>query len=180
MKKCAFIIISLILTLNIVSCSGVYEETIVSNIEEYSSIWSLPERRVGETSLLFPSKINEECTEFKCIHTTYKWLGTGWQITLALKYDDSLSFGKEIDRLNTLSENSPVHENSDYFDKSAYASVWNWNGCFEYAIVDESEKTVNYIYLQLTDKDELTIDANYIPNGYEIELTDCESYSVYE
>ena len=180
MKKYALIIISLILAFSLVSCSDIYKETIVTDTEEYRNIWSLPERRVNESSLLFPSEINEECAEFKCIHTAYKWVGTGWQITLKLKYNDNLNFEAEIDRLNTLSENSPIHGNSDYFDKTAYASAWNWNGCFEYAVVDEAEKTVNYIYLQLADKDQLIIDDDYIPGGYEMELTDSETYSVYE
>ena len=163
-----------------VSCSDVYEEIIILDIGEYNSIWSLPERSVNETSLLFPDEVSEEqCITFTCIHITYQLVGTGWQISLQLKYDD-LDFENEINRLRSLSVKSPVKGYSEYFDDLAFAFVWNWNGCFEYAVVDEKEKAICYIYLQLINKSSLTIDERCIPKGYEMQLTDVKAYSIYE
>lgn len=179
-KKYVLILISFILTLNLSSCSNVYEETIISNIEEYDNIWTLPERRADEISVLFPNNVNEEqCVTFICKHTTYQLLGTGWQVLLEIKYDDSLYFS-EIDRLNNLCTDSPICGYSEYYDNPAYATVWNWNGCFEYAVIDENKKTIYYIYLQLIEKKDLTIDQNYVPKGYEMQISNSEIYSVYE
>ena len=179
MKKFVLILISFILFFNLSSCNDVYEETIISDIGEYDNIWNLSERRVEETSVLFPKNVNEEqCVTFICKHTTYQLLGTGWQCSLEIRYDDSLYFS-EIDRLNNLCGNSPIRGISEYFGNPAYATVWNWNGCFEYAVVDEKEKTVCYIYLQLIEKDNLIVNKEYIPEGYEMQLSNSKSYSVY-
>lgn len=180
MRKWVAIFFILILSLNLFSCSDAYEETIISDIREYDDIWSLSERRADETSVLFPSSVNEEeCIEFICRHTTYQLLGTGWQILLKIKYDDAL-FSSEMSRLNNLCKNSPICGYSEYFDNYAYATVWNWNSCFEYAVIDEKEKTVCYIYLQLIEKNDLFIEEGYIPEGYEMQLTNSQRYSVYE
>ena len=180
MKKYVLILISFILILSLSSCSDIYKETIISDIGEYDTVWTLPERRAGEASVLFPKNVNrEQCVTFICKHTTYQLLGTGWQLSLEIRYDDSLYFS-EIDRLNNLCGKSPVRGNSEYFGNPAYATVWNWNSCFEYAVIDEKEKTVCYIYLQLIEKDNLILDAKYIPEGYEMHLSNSEAYSVYE
>ena len=180
MRKVVVILFILILCFNLFSCSDVYEEIIISDIKEYDDIWSLPERRVHETSVLFPNSVSEEeCVEFICRHTTYLPLGTGWQILLRIKYDDD-RFISEINRLNNLCENSPICGYSENFDDYAYATVWNWNSCFEYAIIDEKEKTVSYIYLQLIEKKDLFIEDEYIPKEYEMQLTDSQRHSFYE
>lgn len=180
MRKWIVICFILILSLSLFSCSDVYEETIISDVKKYDDIWSLTERRANDVSALFPSNINEEqCVEFNCRHTTYQLLGTSWQIVLKIKYDDA-SFSSEINRLNDLCESSPVCGYSEYFDNLSYATVWNWNSCFEYAIVDEKEKTVCYIYLQLVEENDLLIERKYIPNGYKMQLTDSKIHSVYE
>lgn len=180
MKKYGLILLSFALILSISSCDNAYKETIISDIEEYDSIWALSERRVSETTVLFPENVTkEQCLTFDCRHITYQLLGTGWQISLKIRYGESQYFS-EIDRLNNFCDNSPICGNSEYFDNDAYATVWNWNSCFEYAVVDEKEKTVCYIYLQLIEKDSLTVDNKYIPKGYEMQLNDSKSYSVYE
>ena len=180
MKKTVLILLSFILVLSFSSCSDVYEETIVSDIQKYDDIWKLPEKRVFKTSVLFPSIVTEEqCVAFTCKHTTYQLLGTGWQIFLEIKYDDPL-YLVETERLNNLCANSPVCGYSEYYDDFAYATVWNWNCCFEYAVVDQNKKTVCYVYLQLIQKNNLIIDEKYIPKEYEMELSDSEIYSIYE
>ena len=179
MKK-VLLLLSFLLLFNLFSCSDVYEETIISDLEEYENIWLLPERRAEETSVLFPKTVNaEQCASFICKHTTYQLLGTGWQASLEIRYNDS-QFLMEIDRLKTLCGNSPVCGDSKHFESPAYATVWNWNSCFEYAVIDEKEKTVCYIYLQLIEKDQLIVEKNCIPEGYEMQRKNSESYSVYE
>ena len=161
------------------SCSNVYDETIISDIKLYDTIWTLPERRASETSILFPSIIEEEkVINFRCKHTTYQLVGTGWQVELTVKYSDDL-FYDEVKRLNELCYNSIICGESKYFDMPAYASVWNHIGCFEYAVVNEEDKTIGYLYLQLIDKDDLEISSPYIPQQYEMDYTDFEAYTIY-
>ena len=180
MKKYGLILLSFILILSLSSCDNVYKETIISDIEEYDEIWTLPERRVSETSVLFPNNVTkEQCLTFYCRHTTFQLLGTGWQISLEIQYDD-LQYFSEIDRLNALCDNSPVCGLSEHFDNATYATVWNWNSCFEYAVIDEKEKTICYIYLQLIEKEDLMVNSKYIPKGYEMQLNDSNVYSAYE
>ena len=178
-KGILIIIISFVLVLSLTSCRDAYEEMIITDIEEYDDIWKLSERRVDETSLLFPKCINEgQYIAFICKHTTYQLIGTGWQVLLEIRYDDSMFFS-EVDRLNNLCIDSLVCGYSKYFDNLAYAAVWNWNSCFEYALIDEKEKSICYIYLQLIEKDDLIIDKRYVPKEYEMQLNNSKDYSVY-
>ena len=179
MKKFLFVLI-----LTFVSafclCSCVYEETIISDTALYDSIWELSERRIVEPSELFPSSINDkDCNKFNCIHTSYLPVGTGWQIELSINYD-SVSFVNETNRLNKVCENSVVYGESIYFESNAYAAVWNWNGCFEYAVCDTDTLTITYIYLQLINKEDLKISFNCVPINYNLTMEDSAEFSIYE
>ena len=177
MKKILISIFVVLLVLMSCSCSDVYEQTVIDDVESYNSIWNLPERRASEVSVLFPQTITKEsCISFRCEHTTYQLVGTGWQVELVLQYDDE-SFNKEIKRLNAICDGKIVSGTSQYFNDNAFASVWNWNSCFEYAVVGNN--TVSYVYLQLINKDELTINEKLVPHSYEMNMSDCESYSLY-
>ena len=181
MKK-IIIILSLILVLTLSSCSDVYSERILSDAEQYEDMWELSERRVyheyPQVSLLFPQSINEEqCIDFLCKHTTYQIVGTGWQVLLNIKYNDD-EFANEVKRLSDLCVDSPVCGLTEYFDLPAYASVWNWACCYEYAVVNEEEKTISYVYLQLINKDYLCLEDVYVPNEYDQQMEGSE-FTVY-
>ena len=178
MKKIVLTLVCFVLILSFVSCSNMYEDIITSDINYYENIWSRS-RRAGEPSMLFPSTVAKE----QCVNFYFNYqdiiLAPSWQIFLKNQYDEE-TFLSEFNHLNTICENSPVCGDSEYFDTQVYATVWNWNGCFEYAIVDEEEKTVSYIYIQLINKEDLMIDEEYIPEGYEMEMENSVIYSVYE
>lgn len=161
------------------SCSNVYDETVISDMKLYDTIWNLSERRVSETSILFPSIVDgDKVINFNCKHTTYQLVGTGWQVELTVKYSDD-SFYAEVKRLSELCDSSVVCGESEYFDVPVYASVWNHIGCFEYAVVNEEDKTIGYIYLQLINKDDLEISSSYIPHSYEMTYIDSQAYTIY-
>ena len=46
------------------------------------------------------------------------------------------------------------------------------------AIVDEEEKTISYVYLQLINKDHLCLEDVYVPNGYDQQMEGSE-FTVY-
>ena len=178
MKK-IFIVLIVSIALIFCSCDDVYDEIIITNVESYDSIWELPERRVVEKSVLFPESVDKQnLLNFKCKHTTYQWLGTGWQIELSLKYDEN-TFEVEKARLNSVCTDSVVCGNSEYFSLPTYATVWNWNCCFEYAVVNEVEQTIGYIYLQLINEDDLEISSLYKPSNYSMEIEGEQEFSVY-
>ena len=161
------------------SCNDVQDEKIITDIKAYESIWDLSERRIGDYSDLFPKKVeNKQVIKFNCIHSTYSFIGTGWQVELEIKYDDN-SFSTEENRLKNVCKDSVICGNSNYFDCPNFASVWNWNSCYEYAVVNETDNTIGYIYLQLIDKEDLKISKKYVPNQYEMELQNSKSYTIY-
>lgn len=179
MKKIASYIFAFVLILSLISCSDVYDEVIITDLKEYDSVWSLPERSAHETSFLFPGNVKEEqCILFFCKHTTYFPLGTGWQLVLEIEYDN-LEFLEEITRLKKLCAESSIRDFSEYFDGPVYVTVWNWDSCFEYAMVDEEKRTVSYVYLDCIPKEDLVIDEKYVFKGYERKLPDANSYSIY-
>lgn len=180
MKKALCVIFVLILTVSLCSCNDAYNETVITDPKSYDTIWNLPERRVSETSALFPETVEDKrVIDLNCTHTTYQLVGTGWQVELSVKYDNE-SFNAEKTRLSDLCKSSIVCGSSKYFDTFAYATVWNRNSCFEYAVADENENTVVYVYLQLISKDDLKITGSRIPKEYDMEMSDSRSYSVYE
>lgn len=180
MNKKILIIFVICFTLLACSCDGIYDETVITNIESYDTIWGLPERRIVAESILFPKSVDEQnVLNFKCKHTTYQLLGTGWQIELSLKYDVD-EFQIEKARINSVCSDSVVCGNSEYFSHPTYATVWNWNACFEYAVINEEEQTIGYIYLQLINEDDLEISSVYKPDKYEMEIEGKVAFSVYE
>ena len=179
MRKILLSAVMLSVILFLCSCSQVYDEKVITDKNEYSFIWELPERRADERSELFPESIEDkDVVDFSCRHSTYFPLGTGWQVELCVRYDRE-TFSAEVERIRNKCVDSTVCGESGFFDAPAYATVWNDKCCYEYALTDEEENTVWYVYLQLIDKDDLKINDSLIPDGYEMELTDSPAYSVY-
>ena len=179
MKNTLIFLCIVITLLTTVACNNVYQETIITDVNSLVDIWQLPERRPSDTTILFPSTVNEdECINFYCKHSTYHLVGTGWQVELVVKYDN-VDFVKEKTRLVEICKNSVVAGATTYFDYPTYATIWNWNGCFEYAVIDEKNMNISYIYLQLVDKNEITINKKFIPNKYETEMPQTPTYSIY-
>ena len=180
MKKWLLLIIIALVLFSICSCSDVYAETYISDVSAYDTIWDLPESRAFEKSELFPMSISElQVIHFSCYHQTYQLVGTGWQVELIIKYDSD-SFSAEHERLKNLCEESVVCGDNEYFDYPAYATVWNWTQCFEYAVVNEQNSTISYIYLQLINKEDIAITSDNIPRNYEMDMPEAGMYSLYE
>jgi len=174
-KKALALLITLIISVCLFSCKD--EKTFITDVNSYSCIWDLPEFRIVETEL-FPPSIDEESCFFNCEHVVEFLLGTRWQIELSIEFDDE-SYETETKRIKELSRGSVVFGESEYFDIPAYATVWNWNGCYEYALFNESTKTITYIYLQLNNKDQLTITNSYIPKNYSLTMNDVPEFTIY-
>ncbi len=177
MKKIFLLVLCIVFVLCITSCSDAVETTLFTDTHNYTGIWKLPERRVSESSELFPKEIdNFDVSKFLCSHKTESLVGTQWQVELVVRYESNI-FLNELERIQKLCEKSPVFGNSKYFNTDTYASVWGWNGCFEYAIVDSTEFSITYIYLQLVNK-EVIVDETHLPIDYSMEMNTME-FTVY-
>ncbi len=177
MKKITILLLAFLI-LCLCGCSDEYEKTIIDDISKYETVWDLSEHRIDDGSKLFPSEIaDKKVNEFYCEHITSLPIGTEWQMVLEIEYNAE-EYNTELSRIQKLCEKSPVYNKTDYFNNTAYATVWNWNGCYEYVIVDEATHTVTYLYLQLKDKEDITIDNTLLPNNYALEMGDIE-FSIY-
>lgn len=126
---------------------------------------------------MFPCSV-EEVVFFNCKHTTYHAVGTEWQVELTVKYSKE-SFYDEVKRLGELCHNSTVCGCHNILTRLLMHQYGNYIGCFEYAVANEEERTIGYIYLQLLNKDNLEISSCYIPHQYEMEMNDTPSYTLY-
>ncbi len=159
------------------SCGQTYKETLLTDISTYSEHLVLPERRASEKSSLFPDDITGiDAVNFVCFHKTEIPVGTQWQVELVVRYSLD-EFIEEENRIKILCESSPVFESSEHFKTKVYASVWNWHGCYEYAVVNSEEFSIAYIYLQLASEN-LVINENYMPIDYSMTLEEGE-WTVY-
>ncbi len=166
----------LVLILAILCCpfdlsTGVVREELITDINQYDTIWD-PYQRWEMTlpgkSNLFPDTVDEaNVVNFRCKEVEI-FLGDipTWEAELVLKYDDN-EFYAEVDRIKDLCIGSPIYGESSYFDMPTYATIWKRYYSFEYACIDEENKTIGYIYLQLVSEEELEINSAYIPKTYE-------------
>ena len=163
-----YLICFLIVTVLLVMVPGCkYIEKTIDSTQDYNQIFNLSEVRTDEYLSLFPESIDSlETVFFKCVHTTNLPLGSSIQIQLTIKYDDQ-SYAEEIQELERKCESSIVYGENDYFDKSVYAFVWNWEGCFEYAVVSPKEREIEYIYLQFVAPEDLFISEDATPHKYD-------------
>ena len=148
---------------------NLYEPIIITDVDEYSAIFDIkyPEKHIDYETKLFPKTIdNLDVQKYEFIHKTYSLFGTGWQIVLDIRYDND-SFSEEVERIKSLCKNSPIYGISEHFENQAYATVWKNYNCYEYAIVDEKNSQIAYVYLQLVPPEKITIEKKYIPKDYD-------------
>lgn len=169
MKKFLSVALISLALFSLCSCNRIMSITETSKLSDYDDIFYLLEnsyRHIVGEELLFPERIKDlDVIGFTSRELTYLPLGDGREIQLYVKYNN-VDFEKETDRLAELTKGSPVHGKSEYFSLPAYASLWNVDGCFEYAVINTNERTVRYVYLHQLDARDFSIPSDYIPKGY--------------
>ena len=86
-----------------------------------------------------------------------------------INYND-IEFNQEVARLsNVYTIKDSVQMKSvyciDLFDLPSFVCIYNYNGEFEYALVDESNKRILYIYLKdIKTIDNIIFDKKYAPS----------------
>lgn len=172
MKKIIAVILLICLSFTLFACK--MESDYYKDISDYTDICYLEGMRIdyADHSPVFPASIeNLQVEDFFCRHDIMLPVGEEIQIYLKVKYD-SESFAAEIERIASVSE-----ECSDMFDSSldykAYCAELGkdidtdgWEDDYEYALIDENEQTVQYIYLIYLDKDEIEFSTELLPLNY--------------
>lgn len=87
------------------------------------------------------------------------------KVYLECKYKNISSFERECSRLEQIKvemdeKTNKIVYKEDVFSLPAYIAMYNYSSCFEYALVDEVNKTIIYIYMQGTD---YKIPKEYLP-----------------
>ena len=148
-------------------CSYVSHKDYYSDLDDYSEIWELTGVRYSykNTSSLFPENIeNLSVKNFFCRYDQQLPLGEGMQVLLEIQYTDEDMFIREVEDISSISFSC-----DDYFPEigfSAYAIRLGADSSSEYALIDEENQTVYYIYLQNIPQKEIEIDHKFLPAGY--------------
>ncbi len=172
--------IALIIFVWLVITGGFPKET--SKVEDYLC----KENYLGHGQLLiFPEelpKYDDGITYyFYCRDTIFQ---PTCQIYLKCTYNED-DYEKECDRLSNISvtyegqtQNIRFEENS--FTLPAYVAMNGWCSCYEYALVNEAEHTIEYIYLQQNVEDAIKFDLDKLPDTFGIqEYEGLSEFSIY-
>lgn len=169
-----------------ISCSDIYEEDYITEVENYMDIWAFPERRASrsdhydEPLATFPDDISSlDVGELYCWHALYLPVGTGFQIHLSVRYGEE-EYAAELERLAALRDVNEVRYDTENLSAPAYVAAWNFRCSYEYALCRDDSLTVDYVYIQLLSGDDIKLDASLLPNGYTGMDYEAEPFSLYD
>ncbi len=125
---------------------------------------------------IFPEQISENAS---VIDYFYSCEGGGldntYQQFLKCGYSEE-EYSAEINRLKNIkcdipARNGPVVNAVEYSDTKfispAYIAAYASHGMFEYALCNDADKTIVYVYLQLIGNDEVVFSNEYLPLEYQ-------------
>ena len=182
MKKIVFIVIVLLL---ITGCSINYKE--YNDIDNYSNyLISLRDNTDAHSYLsIFPDEIvNNNVEEFRYLSEDGLFDGD-YLFYLVVNYDKE-SFYNEKDRISNITINyknleKKILYSEEGFNYPVYISIFDNNGSFEYALADEENYKIIYIFNQFFMWDKIEINKNYEPIDYKVPIKDIkrEGYNMY-
>ena len=160
-----------------------------TNIEEYSSnLTKLIESQDVRSGLkIFPTEVNKDkVKEFKYYSADDLFVGS-YLYYLVVDYDKD-EFNAEVERIKSV--NQPFRDivKNIFFAKTgfkypAYITIWDGNGTYEYALVDEENTKIAYVLNQLFDWKDTDIAEEYLPKDYSVPSTSKDTgkdgYSMY-
>ena len=132
--------------------------------------WSVPE--IYTHFLIFPEEIPAEAEEVEY----YYQYESGWdrpmsQIYLSYRLNEN-AYATEQERLSSLNytdrtgETRSVEYDTTSFGYPAYVTIAGYDFCYEYALLNEKEHTIVYIYAMNTVSDDLQFNDEFLPNYY--------------
>lgn len=151
--------------------------------------WSLSEEYTK--LLVFPAEIPDSAVDVEY----YYQYESGYtrpmcQIYLHCRLDDR-TFDSEVERLKSLSYTSEkegtktVRNDRTSFVAPAFVTMEGYDFCYEYAVVDETEKKIVYVFAMNTMEDDIYFDKTYLPDYFmedftEIKVDGLDRFTMYE
>lgn len=130
------------------------------------------EKFEGSSGLLvFPDQVREEDVEDYYYSHRHIIFDPDIQLYLRCRYSKE-DFRKECERLaGILVEHegkvNAVRYNMDDYVLPAYEAINGFDHCYEYALVDESSRTIDYVFLQqINDVEDIVFSKDRLPDTY--------------
>ena len=167
-------IIAIIITIIIVKVVN-NDVNIYNDISKYSEyLISLRNSDdVHSDLLIFPEELNNyHVDEFKYFSRNGLFDGN-YFFYLQINLDDD--FTNEVDRIKNISVNyngiikKPIYE-KEYFGLPCYITIFDGFDTYEYALINEKERTITYIFNQLFSFYELGLSDFLNPYGYVVSI----------
>lgn len=183
MKKANKIILvciwSVILLLGTITV--IWESCIERNIERYAEF----DEYHGYGNLwVFPEDISETATNVDYYYFDMNtFMDPTCQIYLSCTYDTE-TYQKEVERLSQINYEmngamKPIQYEENIFAYPAYVSIYQWESCYEYALVDDEEQKIVYVFLQGIPEWMLAFDEEYSPYYMNQEGKELEKMTIY-
>ncbi len=175
MKKTRILLFTLLICIGCLLLNSCYPVAAKKyfDISEYKEIWELSGfksyHKYNGTSTFFPSEPSAlDVTKFTGRYDEQLPLGEGVEIYIEIQYDDS-SYDAETKRLSAMSKDSSGSfnlENAKVY--STRMGDGEYSGVYEYAVTNDAEKKIVYIYLMHIPQKEIDFDDKYLPAGYKV------------
>lgn len=165
-KKFRSILCVFIVCICVSGCQYSAYKKYYTDINEYSTIWSLTGFRHGydQQSPLFPGAIDDlQIIRFYCRYDEQLPLGEGVQLFIKVMYDEA-SFAEELQRILTVANRDETNFTSSQW--SAYAVRLGEDGCWEYALADEKLNEVYYCFIYNLPQSEIQAEDAVLPDNY--------------
>ena len=172
-RRCTTILIIVISTMFLFSgCYVAYKD--YYHEEDYKEIWELTGFWHGYegVSPFFPESIDDlEVNKFLCRYDQIIPIGEAVQLFMEIPYTDEEVFNKEVEKIKSM-----AFQCDEYFEEidfSVYAVRLGEEFNTEYALIDEEQQVVYYIFLHNVPKSEIRFEHRFIPKGYENYWNNC-------
>ena len=131
----------------------------------FSKIFDLTEIRYKEDAIvIFPRNIEGLNVQNFYFEWDLGFVGSASvEFLLSVKYDE-VQLQEELTRLRSLADGKIIHDTQN-FAFEAYVLVLGYNATNYYALIDGN--IVHYVLLQIVATDDIDIDKNFLPKGYE-------------
>ncbi len=177
------VIIAIIVTALI--CGGVFAFLVLFG--ELPEVYSKPSQYGqwdsfdGYSGLkIFPTEIEEQEIEAYYYQSQDTIFSPECQVFLQARYGDE-AFAEEVKRLQNIKmvkgkEENLILSGIEQFVAPAYACIYAWHNCYEYALVFEERNTIVYVYLQNMEVEDLEFNPIFLPGNYGEETS---GYTIY-
>ena len=93
-------------------------------------------------------------------------------------------FESEKERLSKISDKyeeeiQEIMYDTDNFNYPAYVTVYHFDGGYEYALLEEEEKTIYYIHLRFVPEEDIAFEEKLLPKNYDYLSESTDEMSIY-